>query len=180
MQNAVAYLYYFLQFPDSSFKERPIRRVDFRPIESKRPRFQNVSSIGSRTVKTAMLIFDVDSGPYCNNRSVIGCTLAFGKCAPAFRVCIYKCMLVGAGADGTGHIVLRLPLAGLRFLATGAMYDNNKLRSFLTDRGLLDLLRKFEDYCASSASPSQSETSVMEVDQTKEPKKRASDTCVSD
>ncbi|GBP52255.1 hypothetical protein EVAR_83116_1 [Eumeta japonica] len=56
------------------------------------------------------------------------------------------------------------------------MNDNNKLRSFQTDRGLLDLLREFEDYCAFPALPSQSETSVMEVDQTKESKKRASDT----
>ncbi|GBP55161.1 Probable RNA-directed DNA polymerase from transposon BS [Eumeta japonica] len=51
------------------------------------------------------------------------------------------------------------------------MNNNNKFRSFLTNRGLLDLLLEFEDYCASPALPSQSETSVMEVDQKKEPKK---------
>ncbi|GBP66983.1 hypothetical protein EVAR_49958_1 [Eumeta japonica] len=56
------------------------------------------------------------------------------------------------------------------------MNANNKFRSFLTHRGLLDLLREFEDYCASPASPSQSKTSVMEVDQKKEPRKRTSDT----
>ncbi|GBP49908.1 hypothetical protein EVAR_29521_1 [Eumeta japonica] len=51
-----------------SFKKRPVRRVEFRPIESKRPGSQNLSLIGSCTVGTAMLIFDMDSGPYCNGR----------------------------------------------------------------------------------------------------------------
>ncbi|GBP75691.1 hypothetical protein EVAR_98541_1 [Eumeta japonica] len=37
MQHAAAFLYYFLLFPNSFFRERPISRVKFRPIESKRP-----------------------------------------------------------------------------------------------------------------------------------------------
>ncbi|GBP38912.1 hypothetical protein EVAR_95661_1 [Eumeta japonica] len=63
-----AFLYYFLQFTDSSFKERPIRRVEFRQIESKRPGSQNLSSIGNRIVGIAVLIFDINSGPYRNRR----------------------------------------------------------------------------------------------------------------
>ncbi|GBP87899.1 hypothetical protein EVAR_66378_1 [Eumeta japonica] len=60
------------------------------------------------------------------------------------------------------------------------MNDSNKLRSFLSDRGLLNFLREFEDHCVSPASSSQSETFVMEVHQRKELKKRASDTRVSE
>ncbi|GBP18852.1 hypothetical protein EVAR_93282_1 [Eumeta japonica] len=59
-------LVHFFQFPDSSFRERPIRRVEFRPIKSKRPGSQNLSSIGSRTVGTAMLFSVIDSRPYRN------------------------------------------------------------------------------------------------------------------
>ncbi|GBP43231.1 hypothetical protein EVAR_39288_1 [Eumeta japonica] len=57
-----------LQQLDSSFKDRPIRRVHFRAIKSKRSGSQNLSSIGSRSFRTAMLFFDIDSGPYCNGR----------------------------------------------------------------------------------------------------------------
>ncbi|GBP32278.1 hypothetical protein EVAR_86110_1 [Eumeta japonica] len=52
------------------------------------------------------------------------------------------------------------------------MNDNSKLRSFLSDPGLFDLLREFEDYYPSSAWPTQFEISVMEVDQIKESKER--------
>ncbi|GBP36925.1 hypothetical protein EVAR_23227_1 [Eumeta japonica] len=50
------------------FTERPIRRVEFRPNESKRPRYQKLSSIGNCTVGTAMLFSDIYSGLYCNGR----------------------------------------------------------------------------------------------------------------
>ncbi|GBP15499.1 hypothetical protein EVAR_9279_1 [Eumeta japonica] len=69
------------------------------------------------------------------------------------------------GGEPRGNLAYKL-----KFLAVGAMNDSNKLKSFLTDRVLFDLPRDFDDYCASSASPSQSETSVMKVDQTKEPR----------
>ncbi|GBP22181.1 hypothetical protein EVAR_10691_1 [Eumeta japonica] len=52
----------------SSFRERLITRVEFRPIESKRSGSQNMSSIGSRTVKTTMLFSNIDSGSYRNGR----------------------------------------------------------------------------------------------------------------
>ncbi|GBP90612.1 hypothetical protein EVAR_63626_1 [Eumeta japonica] len=93
MQHAAVFLYYFLQFPHSSFKEWT--RVDFRPIELRRPlrvlctllrvqsvgrdvvpgcagmlrwpESENQSSAGSRTVETTILFFDIDSGP-CRNR----------------------------------------------------------------------------------------------------------------
>ncbi|GBP24316.1 hypothetical protein EVAR_9414_1 [Eumeta japonica] len=63
-----AFLYYFLHFPDSSFKEWPIRRVDFRPIELRRPLSENLFSILNRTVKAAMLFSDIDSEPYWSGR----------------------------------------------------------------------------------------------------------------
>ncbi|GBP85001.1 hypothetical protein EVAR_64330_1 [Eumeta japonica] len=54
--------------PDSSFRERPIKRVEFRPIKSKRPRSQNSFSIGSHTIETGMLFSDISFGPYSNVR----------------------------------------------------------------------------------------------------------------
>ncbi|GBP69058.1 hypothetical protein EVAR_39260_1 [Eumeta japonica] len=51
MQHAAAFLNYFLLFPDFSFRERLIRRTEFRPNKSKRPRSQSMSSIGSRTLR---------------------------------------------------------------------------------------------------------------------------------
>ncbi|GBP06212.1 hypothetical protein EVAR_3569_1 [Eumeta japonica] len=51
-----------------SLEERPIRWVEFRPIKSKRLESQNLSSIGSRTVWTAILFSDIDPGPYHNGR----------------------------------------------------------------------------------------------------------------
>ncbi|GBP43040.1 hypothetical protein EVAR_96298_1 [Eumeta japonica] len=47
---------------------RRVSSVEFRPIESKRPGSQQLSSIGSRVVGTTMLIFDIDSEQYCNGR----------------------------------------------------------------------------------------------------------------
>ncbi|GBP73966.1 hypothetical protein EVAR_87830_1 [Eumeta japonica] len=59
----------FIRCPrDSSCKERPIRRVDFRSIESKWPGYPNLSSIPSHTVGTAILFFDIHTGPYRNGR----------------------------------------------------------------------------------------------------------------
>ncbi|GBP62936.1 hypothetical protein EVAR_95891_1 [Eumeta japonica] len=52
----------------SSFKDRSIRRVGFRPIELKRPGSQNLSSIENRILETTIVFFDIDSGPYRNGR----------------------------------------------------------------------------------------------------------------
>ncbi|GBP56925.1 hypothetical protein EVAR_33982_1 [Eumeta japonica] len=49
-------------------QERPIRRTEFRQIKSKRLGSQNLFSIRSMTVETAMLFSCVDSEPYRNGR----------------------------------------------------------------------------------------------------------------
>ncbi|GBP18361.1 hypothetical protein EVAR_14754_1 [Eumeta japonica] len=48
--------------------ESDFRRVEFRPIESKRLGSQNLSSIGSCTAGTVMLFSDIDFGRYRNER----------------------------------------------------------------------------------------------------------------
>ncbi|GBP76881.1 Lysosomal Pro-X carboxypeptidase [Eumeta japonica] len=45
--------------------DRPIRWAEFRPMKSKQLGSQNRSSIGSHTVRTAMLFSDIDHRPYC-------------------------------------------------------------------------------------------------------------------
>ncbi|GBP15364.1 hypothetical protein EVAR_101458_1 [Eumeta japonica] len=60
-------LYYFQQFPDSCLKERTIRWVDFRPIESKRSESQKQSWRGSRA-GTAMIFSDIHYAPYRHGR----------------------------------------------------------------------------------------------------------------
>ncbi|GBP53663.1 hypothetical protein EVAR_36032_1 [Eumeta japonica] len=46
----------------------PNRCVELRPIKSKQPEFENVFSIGMRSLGTAMLFSDIDPRPYCNRR----------------------------------------------------------------------------------------------------------------
>ncbi|GBP88783.1 Trypsin zeta [Eumeta japonica] len=101
MQGAAAFSYHFLQFPDSSFKEQPIRRVEFKPIKSKQPGFKNLSSIGSCTVEAAMLFSDIDSGLYRN-----GCHyLAFVSGRQPYRREGRRCLSYYGGA--MSNILLR-------------------------------------------------------------------------
>ncbi|GBP95903.1 hypothetical protein EVAR_83543_1 [Eumeta japonica] len=53
--------------------------------------------------------------------------------------------------------------------------DSHRLRQFLAERGLLDLLRDFEAYCSSPASPEQANPDLemeVELNTNKEPTKR--------
>ncbi|GBP35579.1 hypothetical protein EVAR_17441_1 [Eumeta japonica] len=52
----------------STFSVPFIIRVDFRPIELTRPGAENLPSIRSRSVETAILFFNIDSGPFRNGR----------------------------------------------------------------------------------------------------------------
>ncbi|GBP92437.1 hypothetical protein EVAR_63187_1 [Eumeta japonica] len=91
----------------------------------------------------------------------LGRALAFSKCVTAFCIGVFKCVLVCAGPTTSSH--MRLPLVALLAAPLRAVIAASRL----SRRELLRL---------SSLAPH--ETSVIEIDQTKEPKKRIFNTYV--